>query len=302
MPELLTFSLEEIIHTELMKERRANDGLLHASSHLTGSLRHAQLDVAGAPKVGEALVRNMALWIGSLIHEDVHRMLRKAGVPYLAEVNMTPWLPPGWGGTCDALIWNPEMRGFVLVDLKTTKGEGMRFLRRDGAKAEHVAQTSAYWWAARKMGIPLVKKIAVLYLPKNQTRVKDELIEPLLIDFEPTPAKELHAEMKRRNGRVSEYRESLPGNPHPKTLNGWITDALDPVQERQQRIYFDRAAGAWELSLRPHWSNEFCPFDLALCDCRDQGVTKLGVYDLDGEYLPRKGYEHVEPTVAPPSH
>src|SRR3990172_241433 len=169
-----------------MKERRANDGLLHASSHLTGSLRHAQLDVAGAPKIGEDLVRNMALWIGSLIHEDLHRMLRKTGVPYLAEVNMTPWLPPGWGGTCDALIWNPEMRGFVLVDLKTTKGEGMKFIRRDGAKAEHIAQTSAYWWAARKMGIPLVKKIAVLYIPKNSTRVKDELIEPLLIDFEPT--------------------------------------------------------------------------------------------------------------------
>jgi hypothetical protein len=44
---LLPFDLSEIVAEELAKGRRDNDGLLHASSHLVGPLRHAQLAVAG---------------------------------------------------------------------------------------------------------------------------------------------------------------------------------------------------------------------------------------------------------------
>jgi hypothetical protein len=297
--ELLPFDFSEILHTELTKERRQNDYLLHASSHLTGSLRHAQLEVAGAPTVGEELVRGMPLWIGSLIHEDVHRMLRKVGIPYMAEVNMTPWLPPGWGGTADALVWNHELKAFVLADFKTSKGESMRYIRKEGAKPEHVAQTSAYWWAAKKMGLPLAKAIGIYYLPKNDTRSKDELIEPVLIDFEPIPAKTLHGEMKRRVKRVDSYRNSLPES-RPTRLEDWVTDELDPVQSREQRVYWNKTADLWDVKLVPHWSAGFCPFDAVLCDCGQQGTTKIGVYDEAGTYYPRDGYEEIEPTVAPP--
>lgn len=302
-PSILPFDLGELIHTELLRERRPEDFLAHASSHTTGSLRHAQLDVAGAPKRISPLLSEITLKTGTMWHEWLHNTLRRLGVPYMAEVNMTPWLPDGWAGTLDALFWHPTLKAFVLTDFKTQKGEGMRFIRRDGAKVEHIAQASAYWHAARKMGVPLAKKVGVLYLPKNDTKNKDELIEPLLVDFEPLPVRALHADMKKRWGRISEYVTSLGGQPgHPvnvTSLEGWLTDALEPVQEREQRIYYDRQLGIHEVKLVPHWSAGFCKFPEALCDCSSQGTTKIGFYDTDGEYVPRPGYEDIEPTVEP---
>lgn len=306
---LLPLDLTEVVHQELQRERRPEDGLMHASSHITGSLRHAQLDVAGAPKLQSELLQDITLKTGTFWHEWLHDTLRRLGVPYMAEVNMTPWLPAGWGGTLDALFWNPELKAFVLADFKTSKGESMKYIRRDGAKEEHRLQTSAYWHAARRMGVPLAKAVTVFYLPKNDTRSKDELIEPILVDFEPMPARQLHAEMKRRRQRVDEYIESLPpvyrttgsrDMSSPRSLDLWITDELEPVQERQQRVYYDSRTGMWELKLVPHWSTAYCPFPEELCDCSTQGTTKIGFYDLDGTYYPRKGFEDIEPEVMPP--
>jgi hypothetical protein len=177
MTDLLPIDLGELFHQELLKSSRPNDHKLHASSYLKGSLRHAQLDVAGAPKRTSELLNEITLMTGTLWHQWMHDTLRQAGVPYMAEVNLTPWMPAGWGGTADFLIWNPELKAFVLTDAKTTKGESLKFIRRDGAKPEHVAQTSIYWHAAKKMGIPLAKIIGVLYWPKNDVRGA-ELIEP----------------------------------------------------------------------------------------------------------------------------
>ena len=158
--------------------------------------------MAGAPKVQSELLSEITLKTGTFWHEYIHDTLRRLGVPYMAEVNMTPWLPTGWAGTLDALFWNPELRAFVLTDFKTKKGEGMRWVREKGAAEEHRLQTSAYWHAAKKMGVPLAKVVGVFYLPKNDTRSKDELIEPLLVDFQPYPARTLHAQMKKRWGRI----------------------------------------------------------------------------------------------------
>jgi hypothetical protein len=302
-PSILPFDLGEILHSELLRERRPEDFLAHASSHITGSLRHAQLDVAGAPRKTNPLLSEITLKTGTMWHEWLHDALRRLGLPYMAEVNLTPWLPPGWAGTADALFWHPEAKAFVLGDFKTQKGEGMRFIQRDGAKAEHVAQTSAYWHAARKMGLPLAKRIGVLYLPKNDTKNRDEVIEPLLVDFDPLPVKALHKDMGQRWGRVSEYVTSLGGEPgHPvqvTSLEGWVTDALEPVSQREQRIYFDRQLGVHEVKLVPHWANAYCRFPHELCDCSTQGTTKIGMYDHDGTYIPRKGYEDIEPVVEP---
>lgn len=305
MNTILPFDLGEVIHQELLNNRRPNDFKLHASSHITGSLRHAQLDVAGAPKRSSELLSEITLMTGTMWHQWLHATFQRLGIPYMPEVNLTPWLPEGWAGTADAFIWRPDLKAFVLVDFKTTKGEALKFIRRDGAKREHVAQASAYWYAGKKMGIPLAKAIGVLYLPKNDTRSKDELIEPLLVDFEPLPVKALHAEMKQRWGKVSEYVTSLGAEPgaevSARPLSGWVTDALAPVQEREQRVYFDRALGTWDVKLVPHWSAAYCPYPDELCDCSTQGTTKIGFYDIDGEYLPRPGYEDIKPTVAPPA-
>lgn len=300
---LLPIDFGEFIHEELQRGRRAPDGMLHPSSHLKGSLRHAQLDVAGAPKVRSEITSEITLMTGTLWHEWLHNRLRASGFPYMAEVNITPWLPKGWSGTLDALIWNPAAKHFVLNDWKTQKGEGMRFILRDGAKEEHILQTSIYWHAAKKMGVPLAKRIAVTYIPKNDTRSKDEIIEPVTVEFDPLPAKGLFGAMDERKARVDEYVKSIKYDPATNPalpLKEWLTDALAPVQEREQRVFFDRLTGGYELKLMPHWSAAYCPYPDELCDCSTQGTTKLGVFDPEtGEYHPRTGYEAVIPTVTP---
>lgn len=296
---LLPFDLGEIIHSELVKDRRPNDFKLHASGHIMGSLRHAQLDVVGAPKRTSELVSEITLMTGTMWHTWLHDTLRRLGIPYMAEVNLTPWLPEGWAGTADALIWSPDLKAFVLVDFKTTKGESLRYIRSGGAKPEHIAQASAYWYAAKKMGAPLAKAIGVLYLPKNDTRNRDELIEPLMVDFAPLPQKALHAEMDRRWGRVSEYITSLGAEPGTEVsvrpLEAYLTDALEEPQPREQRIFLDRSSGTYDVKLVPHWSAAYCPYDIELCSCSIQGETKIGFVDTDGEYISRKGYEKIKP-------
>lgn len=312
---ILPFDLGEILETELQRDRRRPDGLLHASSHLTGSLRHAQLEVVGAPKKDETLMSLITLKTGTLWHEYLHDALRRLGAPYMAEVNLTPWLPRGWGGTADGVVWNPELKAFVLADFKTQKGEGMRYIVRDGAKEDHRFQTSIYWHGLKKMGLPLAKVIGVWYLPKNDTRNKDEVIEPILADFAPIPQAQLTKIAKERFGRLLEYEESLPFTPISEQvrelgieeplepdvpLKAWLTDALEPPQERAQRMYFDRKTETWDVKLVPHWSAAYCPFPDKLCGCGKQGETKIGLYDVDGmTYIPRKGFEDIEPEVKP---
>lgn len=303
---VLPFDFAEIIRDELEQGRRSNDGLLHASSHLTGSLRHAQLDVVGAPKIENDLVSNLRMFTGTMYHTWLADTLRKLGIPFMAEVNLTPWMPSGWGGTADYLILNPDLDAFVLSDLKTTKGEGMYFIKRDGAKLEHMWQLSMYWHAAKKMfgrTAKIAKVVAVLYLPLNDTRNKEEVIEPTLVDFEPIPLDELMAEATFRAEAVTTYKDSLPPNyynePDHLSLGEYLTEALAPVQERVQTIYYDRKTETWDVKLMPHWSAQFCPFPVELCDCSTQGQTKIGMYDTDGTYIPRTGYEDTVPTVAP---
>jgi len=303
---VLPFDFTDIILNELRRQRRPNDGLLHASSHMTGSLRHAQLDVLGAPKVESELLSEITLATGTMWHEFIHSTLRREGVPYMAEVNLTPWMPVGWGGTADGLFLNPDLDAFVLGDFKTTKGEGMRYIVRDGAKLEHQYQLSIYWHAAKKMfanTAKIAKVVAVYYLPKNDTRNKDDIVEPVLADFEPIPWEDIQAVAKERSEAVAAYKASLGDihgmyNPHPP-VKAWLTDELAPVQEREQVIYFDKKSGTHDVLLKPHWSSAYCPYPAELCDCSEQGQTKIGMYDVDGSYIPRTGFEDFVPTVKP---
>lgn len=300
---VLPFDLTDIILNELRRNRRPNDGLLHASSHLTGSLRHAQLDVVAAPKIESELLSEITLATGTMWHEFIHSTLRREGVPYMAEVNLTPWMPVGWGGTADGLFLNPDLDAFVLGDFKTIKGEGVRYVVKDGAKLEHRYQLSIYWHAMKKMfggTAKVAKTVAVYYLPKNDTRDKSDIVEPVLADFEPIPWDELEAVTSDRHAAVKAYREALPKpNPRPLTPEEYLNEFLAPVQEREQVLYFDRKTGTTDVLMKPHWSSAYCPYPDELCDCSTQGQTKIGMYDTDGTYLPRTGYEDITPTVKP---
>jgi hypothetical protein len=292
--DLLTIDLPGVLDAGIRGDR--DDGMLHPSTHLAGPLRHAQLDRAGAPKAERPFADQMTLHIGTLVHEWFHDELRKQGVPYMAEVNLGPWMPPGWNGTADAVVWSPEHKAFVLVDFKTTKGEALSFRQRGGASEEHILQTSIYWHALKKMGIPLVKAVAILYIPKNATRTGT--VEPLMVDFNPIPARKLGAMMKKRKAEVDQYLAGLPKpNPRPLLPEEFVTADLAPEPEMEQRLYTDQTGPV--VKLVPQWQTKFCPYDAPLCSCSEQRSITIGRYDEAGVYTPRKGYEDIEPTVTP---
>ena len=299
MNELLPFDLTDIIFTELQRNRRPPDGMLHASSHITGALRHASWTRRTPPSWRGNSIREMPVFIGNLIHEWLHNTLRGQGLPYMAEVNVTPWLPPGWGGTADAVIWNYELGGFVLVDFKSQKGEGMYYIERDGPKKEHVAQVSAYYHALREMGLKMIPQVAVFYLPKNEPR-GNNIVVPVLAEFEPVDQAELWSGMMDRRELVDTYLDSLPEkNPH-LAPEDFVTEQLAPIPEREQRLYANKGAGTWDLKLVKPWYTAYCQYESALCGCHDQSDNKIGEFDVDGRtYYPRKGYEDIAPTVFP---
>lgn len=301
MNDLLPFDLTEVLHAELDSARRNPDGLLHPSTHLSNPLRHAQLDMAGAPMERRPLVDEVVLMTGTLWHDLIGGMLKRLGLPVMLEVNLTPWLPEGWAGTADLVVWNPEHKAWVLVDLKTAKGESLSWIVKKGAKDDHILQTSAYWHALKKMGLPLVKRVLVYYLPKNDVRSGGP-VEPVLVDFEPVDAKTLTNLMKGRGKSVTKYLHSLPERdtpPEPDDYDYWLTDELADPAPREQRLYFNRTSGMHDLKLVPHWSAAYCPFPDELCPCGALGTEKVGAFDSSGEYFPRKGYEHIEPEVVP---
>lgn len=293
---LLPLNLNEVIHESLKASTRESDGLLHCSGDLVGSLRHTMLYAAGAPIRDNDLMSSVILETGTLWHERIARMLVKQGCVFMQEVKLNQWLPEGWGGTADWIFWHPEYEAFVLGDLKTTAGEALPFIEREGIKEAHHHQLSAYWYACVKAGLPMVKGLAVLYMPKN--RAKTINTEPILVEAEPLDKGYMEELMYNRRTDVDEYLDSLwAGAEHfPELETNYIQSTLAPPIERVQKAVW--AGDHFDMKIVPHWSAQFCPYDDALCNCSSQGETKIGEYTAGTDevfYKPRKGYEDIRP-------
>jgi hypothetical protein len=281
-------------------ESWGQDGLLHASSHLAGSLRHAQLEVAGAPAADREFAEKVTLKTGTLWHEWVAAKLQQQGRAAMLEVKMGPWMPSGWTGTADWILWSTEYQAFVLGDFKTSKGELIRWIERDGAKTAHLWQLSAYWYALRDAGFPLVRGFGVFYMPKNT--VSGAVVEPVTIECDPIDEATLFGTMAERTEATKAYMESigLVFGERPRVLaaGAYQSDLLAPVQERQLFLRWQTKEGRWDVRLEPDWSTSYCRFPDHLCDCKHQGTTKVGEWHLAGdgvEYVARKGYEAIQP-------
>lgn len=226
------------------------------------------------------------------------------GLAAMGEVRLDRWLPTGWSGTADWLFWDFEKRAFRLGDLKTTKGTGMQYIERDGVKPEHRYQLSAYYHALRNAKVPLVRAPFVCYLPMDKD--PDRETEPVLIEFEPVPQDELWRLMEDRWDACQLYLMDLVsyigGRDAPDTFEGYIRNRLAPPPERIQRMFRDNKNKQWDVKLVPDWRTRFCPFPNDLCDCSEQGTTKIGHYketETGITYVPRKGFENVVPILAP---
>lgn len=318
---MLHFDLEELLEQKLAADRRPPDGLLHPSGDLIGSLRHAQLRAAGAPTVASEVVSDIRLMTGTMWHTFFESVFRVNKLPVMTEVKLDRWLPEGWSGTADWLMWSDEYRAFVLGDLKTAKGEGMSFVERDGIKDEHLWQLSAYWYAVEAMGLPLVKAFNVLYLPMNAT--SDSKVTPLLAEGRPLPREEVMFQMTERWRLTKAYLKQVSHDGHTMLnragaewhgqsfpLNAYLNDLLAPEQERVQILRWNGKQKVYDVKLAPHWSTAYCPYPNELCACSEQGTNKIGSFQYlhhpEGDqvvYCPRAEdeFKDIKPTVTPPS-
>ncbi len=288
MKSLLPIDIIGLLHQDLLDSRRPEDGLLHCSSDLIGSLRHAQLRMAGAPIAESEFTQEVVLKTGNLWHEYIGEMLGRQGLPFMREVSATPWLPEGWAGTPDLLFWDPSLEGWVLADIKTAKGESFRFLRKDGAKEEHLWQLSAYYWALVEAGFPMVHGFSIIYIPKNNVP-KEGTIEPIVADGLPLEKELVWDRMEERWAICKEYIEDTEGG------------ILAPPMERIQKYFWNSKTEVFDVKLVPHWTTMFCPYDDSLCDCSTQGENKIGHWVWEKEqlnFIPYRDHE-TGPTVKP---
>lgn len=310
---MIPIDLNAILEKGLAGDKRTPDNLLHASSDLAGSLRHSQLRFVGAPERPRPIVDDIRLRTGTMWHSYINELLTGAGVPYMAEVNLTPWMPTGWSGTADWLFWHPEYEGFVLGDLKTTKGEAIKWKERDGLSEEHLWQLSAYWHALIEAGFPMLDHFAIYYLPLNNVYKEDDP-EPTIIEAKPIGAARVYERMNERYQACEAYADSLLRSEGGDGT--YVTDELAPIMERVQKLVWDYKAKHWNVVLVPHWLSDFCPYPNELCDCSEQGTTKVGhwlYHDVpleedamswdELEYVPRKDkrvdYSAIKPEVRP---
>lgn len=272
---------------------------MSVSRHLVGSLRHAMLDVAGAPKLERPLTDNIVLNTGDLWHDWMYATIDRTGWPYMREVKLNPWLPNGWRGRADLVVWHPEHQAFVLGDIKTKKGDGMFWVNRSGPAETHIWQVSAYWHALVKMGLPMLEGAFVYYWPKDGSS-RGDIVIPSVQEVELVPVRDMKEEMVYRWDRTREYLDTLwAAHEHfPELPVNYLQDELEPVQERVQKLVRNAKQGVIDLKLVPAWDAQFCDFPDELCDCNTQTTTKIGHFK-DGQYVPRKGYEDVEPVIHP---
>jgi hypothetical protein len=292
---LLDFDIEALLRRKLEADRRPPDGKLHASGDLIGSLRHSQLKIAGAPTVQSDIVGDVRLRTGTLIHTDFERIFR--GKPVMLEVKLDDYLPEGWSGTSDYVIWNFERRAFVLGDLKTVKAEALPWILKEGVKDSHQHQLTAYYRALRKMGIPLLEGYGVLYLPITQD--VREPVQPTWQEATPLPDDYMDELMSSRWAAAQAYLSSIGGG---KSNKRFLTDELAPVQERVWKTYWNKSASkakgvdtpGVEAKLVPDWSTTYCEFPSDLCNCRSQRPEKAGTWFAGPEgvtFTPSRGKE-----------
>lgn len=293
----ITTRLEEY----LAKGRRPPDGLLHPSGDLIGPLRHTQLRAAGAPTIENNLISDVRMMTGTAWHSTFENVLR--GTPGMFEVKLDKWLPEGWSGTADWVLWDDEYKAFVLHDLKTMKGDGIKYVIYDGVKEEHRWQGSAYWHALVKMGIPMLDVFRMYYLPMDVPSDNPD-IEPVMIEVAPIKSEVINEVMTFRWESTQTYLGSLtatyPGEEWVE--EDWVTDYLADESDRVQGLRYNKLKNEYDVKLLPHWTTRYCPYPDKLCQCRHQKTEKIGHYEWDFaqdvfRYVPRKGYQAIQPTV-----
>lgn len=280
---LLPIDLLELLAKDVTGNRDRSEPRLKVSTDLVGSLRHTQLRLAGAPEKPRALVDDIRMQTGTYWHERMNKAIMRVGWPYMQEVRLTDYLPEGWGGRADGLIFDPEARAWVLGDYKTARSESLNYLGRDGAKEAHVWQGSAYFYALLKMGLDMFDEFFILYWPIQNEGTK-AVTEPIIVSCSPLPQEQVQNLMEERWELTKEYLESLAILHYPHEDNNavwWLSHKLAPEMERELKVSWNKTRDCFDVKLVPNWATAYCPYDDALCACSKQGTTKIGEWRRD---------------------
>jgi hypothetical protein len=245
----------------------------------------------------------MRLITGTFFHELIHDQMRRKGIPHMPEVKLDYWLPAGWAGTADCLMWNAEHRAFALIDYKTIEGKGVYWIETQGAKEGHIWQLSAYLYAAEAMGIPVFTDEGyVLYIPITESQVVTGTQGALMEVVKPLDKEALHNHMADIKSNVDEYLYSLQFEFRkwlPDSDEEYLTEFLADPPAREQKLFWDKDKKIFHVRLVPPWGAKYCPYDEPLCTCSGLKTEKIGEFSLEREYSPRDGYEEFTPTVVP---
>ncbi|MEM2991057.1 MAG: hypothetical protein QXQ02_07735, partial [Halobacteria archaeon] len=196
-------------------------------------------------------------------------------------------LPAGWTRTRRWVLCNPAHYSWLLVDFKTVRGEAISWLPKKGVKEEHRWQLSAYWHALKRKRLPLISTFLVLYWPMNE--VFKDPVAPVLLEDKPLPEDQVFGYMQEVHEAVEEYKREL------ERTGNYLNSKLAPPPPREQKIFFNKRLGIYDVKLVPSWHERFCEFSPALCP--RSKVEKIGHFTPDGKYVPRPGFEHIKPTI-----
>ena len=203
------------------------------------------------------------------------------------EENVTDLLPEGWGGTLDYLMYNPDEDLYAIPDLKTQNPMGMKFLG-DEPKPEHTIQVSCYHGCYVDK-VNLHPDIGICYMPKESD---DPTILPRQLRRKAISKTAMWMRLNRIKQRVDEYVAE-----YDRTGGEIENDALEPMPEPKLSMYWNTTQSVWDIKQGPYWFNrlaglpeEFVP---------KQSTNKVGAWTIDGYYIPRKGWEHIEESMVP---
>lgn len=283
------------IEGEIVGNQREPDDKLHCSSDICGCIRQAQLRCAGISSDGidrdfaGSFASSAPMTTGTMWHELIASAVTNNFRYVHTEIVVDSGLPAGWTGTADALVTDTLNSPFTLVDFKTTKGEGIQYIEKDGAKKEHIMQISAYYHALADMGFSLAEEALVLYLPMNA--VPRSVVRPSLQWVSPVNETVLFSDMKGKTFDVSAYCRTY------EETGLILNDALHGPMDMEQKMFWSSKLNAWEVKIVSPWQTQYCPYDPPLCACSDRGTEKIGEFHKT-VWKPRSGYS-IEPTVHP---
>lgn len=109
----------------------------------------------GDERSDDSLWKQVMFDQGSKMHERFSYYI-SLGLPnawqvYGIEVNCTDWLPNDDVGSADLVLWKPDDKEFLVVEIKTQRGRGIQRIKSNGKpKNSHRLQCQGYLYALKR--------------------------------------------------------------------------------------------------------------------------------------------------------